>query len=1326
MSNRALSLSLGTLIVISFVIVTHLSHAQSGPTVISGKTYRFDIVAEAGQGSLTDVSQSPSLNDKGVVAFTGVTAAGNGIYLSDVSGATLRNITSAFTSPSRVFTPSSQINNTNQVVAHDRLTDASGLHHLLRRWDGSPMNPQPSFIIAGANFVGFNDFDVIYPFAGINNNNQAAFNAQKKTGPTTTEELVTGSRPSFNRLPLPNAAAALRPMVADDGRVVVRAGGLTTHPILLYQYNLTSPVSIASSTTGFTTLGRSPGISDDGEVVAFYGVNAAGAGIFISLDLGGTRQFFRIAGGRQVEDLPVPGGNDDGVCDTGENCTAGELGFTAAGAALSFSSFDADSRVAVAHESFAPGGIENDTLVVSFIGTPSGASSSPPLFSNQKGLWTIRVDVKLEAGSVMIKPFTAIPVIQVNDTIATKTVTNVAVYDQIANALTDDAGNSRTQQRGDHKVAFWAATTSGNIIVRGSHLDSDGDGLLDHWETMGIDFDGNGGAPDLALHQAPFNANPNRKDIFVEIDYMEGGGHTHRPDRTPSNTVLVGATVIQAVTNAFAAAPVTNPVGGNGITLHAIVDEALPEISSISFTSRGPLAADDFNDLKIGSNGAPAGNMCGTGANDGHFGTVANRTSANCLNILSARQLVFHYSIFAHDQADFPGVSGRAEQPGNDFMVSLRVRVPGPNNDFEEEAISFVNSLGAGTTTFDKEWADIQAGTFMHELGHTLFLKHGGNDDVNCKPDYLSVMSYGRQFNEFGVSVNLPGFADASRVRTLRPLDYSRGQLPPLNESSLSEPSGVGGPSGLRTLFGLATGGDRGIGPSTGPINWNGGPGIDPSPISADINFITNKLGCASSPGQTLNGNDDWSSLVYDFRSSQDFYDGNIRNTSGGEPEQDFIALLDGYLGRPDYDGDGILNANDNCPLVSNPDQADGDGDGIGDVCDSVFADLSLSKTDSPDPVIAGSPLTYTITVTNGGPNAALGVVMTDALPAGVVFVAANPTQGSCSGSSTVTCDLGTLGSGQFASIIIGVNTTAAGVLTNTASVGSNVEDPNTTNNSATTTSVVLTPSPRLGPTGKIAFATDRDGNFEIYVMNQDGSGQTNITNNSGYDGNPNWSPDGSKITFQSNRDGNLEIYVMNPGGSNLTKLTASGTSSNTTPAWSPDGSKIAFQSFRDGPSQIYVMNADGSNQTRLTNHVGYDYFPTWSPLGNQIGFSSNRDGNLEIYVMNIDGTGQTRITNNAFVDHFPAWSPDGSKLAFITDRDGNFELYVMNADGTNPTNLSNNLATEFYPAWSPLGTKILFSTTRDGNLEIYSMNPDGSSQTRLTSNTAGDYYPAQ
>jgi hypothetical protein len=253
---RVLGLSLAILIVISRFVVPNLSQAQGGPTVSSGKYYRFDVVAAAGQGGLTDVQQSPSINDSGVVAFTGVTASGNGIYVSDVSGATPRNLTSNFTAPNRVFTPSPQINNSNQVVAHERLTDAQGLHHLLRRWDGSPTNPQTATIIAGANFIGFNDFNFIYPFAGINNNNEAAFNAQKVVGPQANEELVTGIRPTFNEAPLPNAASALRPMVGDNSRVVVRAGGLTTHPILMYQYNLSSAVSIASGPT-YTTLGRS-------------------------------------------------------------------------------------------------------------------------------------------------------------------------------------------------------------------------------------------------------------------------------------------------------------------------------------------------------------------------------------------------------------------------------------------------------------------------------------------------------------------------------------------------------------------------------------------------------------------------------------------------------------------------------------------------------------------------------------------------------------------------------------------------------------------------------------------------------------------------------------------------------------------------------------------------------------------------------------------------------------------------------------------------------------------------------------------------------------
>jgi uncharacterized repeat protein (TIGR01451 family) len=595
----------------------------------------------------------------------------------------------------------------------------------------------------------------------------------------------------------------------------------------------------------------------------------------------------------------------------------------------------------------------------------------------------------------------------------------------------------------------------------------------------------------------------------------------------------------------------------------------------------------------------------------------------------------------------------------------------------------------------------------MHELGHTLNLRHGGDQHTNCKPNYLSVMSYTRQFKQFDPS---------------RPMEYSSQTLPTLDETALNEPAGISGPSGRSTVFGV--GGAPRLTAANAPIDWNNDSDTVDTGVSQDINFISVIGNCPAGVQTSLTGFLDWTHLLYDFRSSQFTNDGADRAGSENTPEITFDEALAGAF-TVDSDGDGISNATDNCPAVANADQADSNGNGIGDVCEPPVANLSVTKTDSPDPVIAGSQLTYTITTTNGGPNAALGVVMTDALPAGTVLVTAIPTQGTCSGSSTVTCNLGTLANAASAVISIVVNTTAAGVLTNSATVASDIGDLNTANNTATATTVVLSPSPRLSPLGKIAFATDRDGNYELYVMNQDGSGQTNITNNAAHDCNPNWSPDGSKIAFQSNRDGNLEIYVINPDGSSPTRLTTD-SSSDYAPAWSPDGTKIAFQSFRDGTSQIYVMNSDGTSQTRLTNNSGYDYFPTWSPLGDKIGFSSNRDGNLEIYVMNTDGSGQTRITNNSFVDHMAAWSPDGSKFAFITDRDGNFEVYVMNVDGTNPINVSNNSATEFYPAWAPLGTKILFASARDGNMEIYSMNPDGSSQTRLTTNTAGDYYPAQ
>ena len=259
----------------------------------------------------------------------------------------------------------------------------------------------------------------------------------------------------------------------------------------------------------------------------------------------------------------------------------------------------------------------------------------------------------------------------------------------------------------------------------------------------------------------------------------------------------------------------------------------------------------------------------------------------------------------------------------------------------------------------------------------------------------------------------------------------------------------------------------------------------------------------------------------------------------------------------------------------------------------------------------------------------------------------------------------------------------------------------------------------------RIVFSSDRDGDFEIYSMYPDGSNPKRLTNNSGYDDLPAWSPDGKKIAFVSDRDGSPEIYVMHADGSRVRRLTRDNGPDNVVPAWSPDGSQIAYASDRDGNREIYVMDADGSNQINLTNDPGYDSSPAWSPDGQRILFNSRRDGNLEIYVMDSDGSNQVRLTRNATSDEFPAWSPEGSKITFSSSRTGRRAVYVMDTDGANPVQLTGDAFNDYWPSWSPDGTRITFTSDRYGAPDIMAMNADGSHQTNLSGSPGADVGPA-
>ena len=255
-------------------------------------------------------------------------------------------------------------------------------------------------------------------------------------------------------------------------------------------------------------------------------------------------------------------------------------------------------------------------------------------------------------------------------------------------------------------------------------------------------------------------------------------------------------------------------------------------------------------------------------------------------------------------------------------------------------------------------------------------------------------------------------------------------------------------------------------------------------------------------------------------------------------------------------------------------------------------------------------------------------------------------------------------------------------------------------------------------------------GNTTIYVMNADGSGKRKLArggsvkeswgqHEDGGDGLA-WSPDGRRIAFLTDRDGNFEIYVMNADGSGQRNLTRK-PAFDSDPLWSPDARKIAFVSAGDGKGpprrqEIYVMNADGSGLRTLAR----GHAPAWSPDGRRIAFRSDRDGNGEVYVMNADGTGLRRLTHNPASDGGALWSLDGRRIFFVRFQHGNSEIYVMNADGSGEQNLTSEArparrAYDGSPVMSPDGRRIAFVSERDGNGQIYVMNADGSGQRRLT-----------
>lgn len=287
------------------------------------------------------------------------------------------------------------------------------------------------------------------------------------------------------------------------------------------------------------------------------------------------------------------------------------------------------------------------------------------------------------------------------------------------------------------------------------------------------------------------------------------------------------------------------------------------------------------------------------------------------------------------------------------------------------------------------------------------------------------------------------------------------------------------------------------------------------------------------------------------------------------------------------------------------------------------------------------------------------------------------------------------------------------------------------------TQALAPTPTPPGGGVGQLAFASNRDGLPQVYIMNIDGTGVRKVTDLSDGACQPDWSPDGSQLAFTSPCRSNRNLYpgssvwIINVDGTGMRAL-ASAPGGDFDPAWSPTGDKVAFTSLEDGHAQVYVMNVNGTGRTNLSNNRASESDASWSPSGSQIIFTSIRNEVAEVWIMPAAGGDATRFSRSGDrEDSQPSWSPDGKYVAFDQVVGGVSRLVAMQYKEDAPEAricaegpLSVQPMGE--PAWSPDGQWLAFETWPTGvDHEIALVTSGCANYTELTSHTGLNFDAA-
>ncbi|MEM7336001.1 MAG: M14 family zinc carboxypeptidase, partial [Chloroflexota bacterium] len=269
---------------------------------------------------------------------------------------------------------------------------------------------------------------------------------------------------------------------------------------------------------------------------------------------------------------------------------------------------------------------------------------------------------------------------------------------------------------------------------------------------------------------------------------------------------------------------------------------------------------------------------------------------------------------------------------------------------------------------------------------------------------------------------------------------------------------------------------------------------------------------------------------------------------------------------------------------------------------------------------------------------------------------------------------------------------------------------------------------PETAVPDEIVFYSNRDDDFEIYIMNTNGTNQRQLTNNTAADRFPRVSPDGRRIVFESDRDGNFEIYIMNRDGSNQRRLTFNEEDDHL-PSWAPDGQSIIYNASTPDreKTDLFSVSTTGGEPVQLTNTSQYnEAHPSLSTQG-QLLYNRREDSSQfwQLFLANSDGSSPTLLTDDSSPNWSGEWSPDGEKIVFLSGRNSDVisGIYVMNADGSSIQPIVEDFDA-WGPAWSADGTQIIYSVDQpDNSSHLYIVDINNPGSPRLIAERGG--YPS-